>query len=272
MEESAEKDRSRGKKKLASINGRGVIRMKRYRWQILLGLALILSSGILYSIHYAIFKDAHHIYIYLLGDIAFLPVEVLLVSIIIHQLLSQREKKAILEKLNMVIGSFFSEVGTRLITYFSDFDPKLSTIRDHLIVRDDWSEQEFSKVSKYLRNYDYNVDIRKVDLEGLRTFLLGRREFMLLLLENPTLLEHEPFSGLLRAVFHLTEELEKREDVKQLPETDYAHLAGDIKRAYTLLVQRWLSYVRYLKDNYPYLFSLVMRTNPFDQAASPFVK
>jgi hypothetical protein len=66
--------------------------------------------------------------------------------------------------------------------------------------------------------------------------------------------------------------LEKREQVKELPEKDYAHLAGDIKRAYTLLVQRWLNYVKYLKDNYPYLFSLVMRTNPFDQTASPFVK
>jgi hypothetical protein len=246
--------------------------MKAYRWQILLGAALILLSAILYSIHYAIFRDTHHIYIYLLGDIAFLPVEVLLVTIIIHQLLSQREKKVILEKLNMVISSFFSEVGTRLITYFSDFDPKLSTIREHLIVKDNWSEQEFSGVSKYLKDYDYNVDISKVDLEGLRAFLLSTREFLLLLLENPTLLEHEPFSELLRAVFHLTEELEKREDMRQLPQTDYAHLAGDIKRAYTLLVQQWLSYVRYLKDNYPYLFSLVMRTNPFDETASPLVK
>jgi hypothetical protein len=246
--------------------------MKAYRWQILLGAALILLSAILYSIHYAIFRDTHHIYIYLLGDIAFLPVEVLLVTIIIHQLLSQREKKVILEKLNMVISSFFSEVGTRLITYFSDFDPKLSTIREHLIVKDNWSEQEFSGVSKYLKDYDYNVDISKVDLEGLRAFLLSKREFLLLLLENPTLLEHEPFSELLRAVFHLTEELEKREDMRQLPQTDYAHLAGDIKRAYTLLVQQWLSYVRYLKDNYPYLFSLVMRTNPFDETASPLVK
>lgn len=246
--------------------------MKRYSWQILLAASLILLSAILYSIHYAIFEDAHHIYIYLLGDIAFLPVEVLLVTIIIHQLLSQREKKAILEKLNMVIGSFFSEVGTRLITYFSDFDPKLSTIRDHLIVKDNWSEQEFAKVSKYLSDYDYSVDVSKVDLEGLRAFLLGKRQFMLLLLENPTLLEHEPFSELLRSVFHLTEELENREDMRQLPQTDYAHLAGDIKRAYILLVQRWLSYVKYLKTNYPYLFSLVMRTNPFDLTASPFVK
>ena len=27
-----------------------------------------------------------------------------------------------------------------------------------------------------------------------------------------------------------------------------------------------------LKDNYPYLFSLAMRMNPFDQEASPVVK
>lgn len=246
--------------------------MKLPKWQILLGLALVLLSAILYSIHYAIFRDAHHIYIYLLGDIAFVPIEVLLVAIIVHQLLSQREKRAILEKLNMVIGSFYSQVGTRLLTYFSDFDPRLATIRENLIVKDNWSEQEFLRVSKLLKDYDYNIEIKKVDLEGLRAFLLGERQFLLLLLENPALLEHEPFSELLRAVFHLAEELETREDVKQLPDTDYAHLAGDIKRAYILLVQRWLSYVKYLKDNYPYLFSLVMRTNPFDQTASPFVR
>ena len=246
--------------------------MKLLRWQILLGMALILLSIFIYLIHYAIFRDPHHIYIYLLGDIAFVPIEVLLVTIIIHQLLSEREKKSRLEKLNMVIGSFFSEVGTVLLTYFSDYDPKLDTIRKHLVVTNDWSEREFADVSKYLKVYDYSVDIRKVDLAGLRGFLIAKREFMLRLLENPTLLEHEVFTDLLRAVFHLTEELERRGDVSRLPDTDYVHLAGDIKRAYTLLVQEWLDYVKYLKSNYPYLFSLAMRTNPFDQTASPFVK
>jgi len=246
--------------------------MKLMRWQILLGLALVLLSGLLYLMHYAIFEDAHHIYIYLLGDIAFLPVEVLLVTLIIHQLLTQREKKAMMEKMNMVMGSFFSAVGTRLLTYFSDLDPELANIRKYLIVTNNWSEEEFSSVSKRLRSYDYKVEIRKVDLEGLRTFLVGERDFLLRLLENPTLLEHEPFTELLRTVFHLTEELEKREEVKQLPDKDYEHLAGDLKRAYTLLVQRWLSYAKYLKENYPYLFSLVMRTNPFDQTDSPFVR
>ena len=246
--------------------------MKRYRWQILLGVALILLSAILYSIHYAIFKDAHHIYIYLLGDIAFVPVEVLLVTLIINGLLNQREKRNRLEKMNMVIGSFFSEVGTLLLTYFSDFDPELAAIRKHLIVTNNWSDEEFVTVSKYLRKYDYKVEIRKIDLEGLKGFLLIKRDFLLRLLENPALLEHESFTELLRAVFHFSEELERREKVTGLSDSDYEHLAVDVKRAYTLLAQQWLDYVKYLKDNYAYLFSLAMRINPFDQTASPFVK
>jgi len=246
--------------------------MKRYRWQILLGVALILLSAILYSIHYAIFRDAHHIYIYMLGDIAFIPIEVLLVTLIINGLLNQREKRNRLEKMNMVIGSFFSEVGTLLLTYFSDFDLELSTIRKHLIVTNNWSDEEFVAVSKRLRNYDYKVDIRRIDMEGLKGFLVSKRDFLLRLLENPALLEHETFTELLRAVFHFSEELERRERVTGLTDADYDHLAVDVNRAYTLLVQQWLDYVKYLKDNYPYLFSLAMRTNPFDQTASPFVR
>ena len=233
---------------------------------------MIALSAIVYVIHYLIYRDPHHIFIYLIGDIAFVFFEVLLVTLIIHRLLSEREKKARLDKLNMVIGAFFSEVGIKLLTYFSDFDPKLEEIRKQLIVTKDWSEQEFVGVSKRLKNYDYGVDIQKVNLEDLHDFLVGKRNFLLRLLENPNLLEHESFTALLRAVFHLTEELGNREDVKELPETDYKHLAGDIKRAYVQLVLQWLDYMKHLKDNYPYLFSLAMRTNPFDQEASPIVK
>jgi hypothetical protein len=31
----------------------------------------------------------------------------------------------------------------------------------------------------------------------------------------------------------------------------------------------WLAYMKHLKHAYPYLFSLAMRTNPFEAEASP---
>ncbi|MBA7569274.1 hypothetical protein ES708_11013 [subsurface metagenome] len=33
-------------------------------------------------------------------------------------------------------------------------------------------------------------------------------------------------------------------------------------------ISEWLDYMKHLKNNYPYLFSLAMRTNPFDANAS----
>lgn len=246
--------------------------MKHLRWQIILASILIFLSIVLYCVHYTIFRDAHHIFLYLLGDIAFVPVEVLLVTVIIHQVLSAREKSARMEKLNMVIGAFFSEVGTKLLTYFSDWDPKLDNIRKELVVTNDWSQEEFLGVSKRLKKYDYGIDIQRVDLEGLRRFLGSKLDFLVRLLENPTLLEHESFTNLLWAVFHLAEELAARGSFTQLPQTDYQHLAGDIKRIYVLLVHQWLNYMEHLKDNFPYLFSLAMRTNPFDQEASPVLQ
>jgi hypothetical protein len=246
--------------------------MQRLSWQVLLGLSLVLLSLLLYGIHYAVFSDSHHIYIFMLGDIAFVPIEVLLVTLIIHQLLTEREKRIRLEKLNMVIGTFFSSVGTRLLTYLSDIDPGLDGIRDRLIVSNDWSDKEFADASRSLKNYEYDIDINRINLQELNSFLAEKQDLLVRILENPTLLEHEAFTELLRAVFHLSDELEFREDLTQLPDSDLNHLANDIKRAYVLLVREWVDYVKYLKSAYPYLFSLAMRMNPFDLESSPLVR
>ena len=246
--------------------------MNRIDWQIILGLFLIILSILFYLLHYAIFRDAHHIFIYLVGDVAFVFIEVLLVTLIIHRLLSEREKRSRLEKLNMVIGVFFSEIGNRLMTSIPLLDYKLEEIRNDLIVADGWTDKEFDMVSKRLKKYDYNVDVKPVNLELLRGIFKEKLDFLIRLLENPVLLEHESFTDLLLAVFHLSEELGAREDYGELPEADCKHLIIDIERVYRLLTHQWLDYMRHLKDNYPYLFSLGMRTNPFDQKATAIVR
>ena len=243
--------------------------MKRiFNWQFFLGLVLIMLSAFVYLIHYFIFRDAHHIFIYLIGDIAFVFFEVLMVTLVLHQLLHYREKKSMLNKLNMVIGAFFSEVGTELLKTFSVFDKEALKITKKLIIKNDWSEKEFLKICESVRKHNYNIDSKRGNLEDVKNFLKEKRQFLLNLLENPNLLEHESFTNLLWAVFHLTEELIHRRSLNELPDTDHQHLAGDIKRVYHLLIGEWLDYMKHLKNNYPYLFSLALRTNPFDANAS----
>lgn len=245
--------------------------MKRVNWEVWLGLLLIVFSAIVYGIHYVIFRDTHHIFIYMVGDIAFVFIEVLLVTLVIHRLLSEKEKRNRLEKLNVVMGAFMSELGKPLLVRFSDSDPHLNDLKNNLIVTGDWSLEQFLKVEKRLKEYNYEIDIRKVELAELRSLLMSKKDFLLRLLESPTLLEHESFTDLIQAVFHLSEELDCRTDLNICPESDFKHLAIDIKRVYELLVYRWLDYMRHLKYNYPHLFSLAMRTNPFDETASPII-
>ncbi len=186
-------------------------------------------------------------------------------------MLSRREQDQRMEKLNLVIGAFFSEVGLKLLAAFSACDPDIDHIRTNLIVKGSWNDKEFRRVEAALTDYDCQVLPDTLNLEALRDVLGGKRDFFLRLLENPAILEHERFTELLRAVFHITEELDCRGDVTCLPDSDVAHITSDIRRAYRLLVYQWLEYMRYLKGNYPYLFSLAMRTNPFDRDASPVV-
>jgi hypothetical protein len=194
-----------------------------------------------------------------------------MVASLTEMLLSRRERRIQREKLNMVIGAFFSEVGSPLLVYLSDLDRRLEQIKSDLVVRGDWTDGQFRQIADRIRGYHYEVDADRVDFEHLRGVLTGRRAFMLRLLENPSLMEHELFTDLVLAVSHLTEELAHRKRVADLPPSDKEHLAADVQRIYRLLVFQWLDYVHYLKTNYPYLFSLAIRTNPFDETASPVV-
>ncbi len=243
-----------------------------FNWQVLLGVCLLSMSAVVYWIHYLIFRDGRHIFFYLIGDIAFVFIEVLLVVLILHRWLNYREKMLLLNKLNMVIGVFYSEVGLGLLRMLSPADKKSKIVFDELILRSDWTAKEFQTAHRKISQYEYKVEIKQISLDSLRDYLSAKRDFLLRLLENPNLLEHETFTNLLWAVFHLTEEITYRRSLQELAAKDAQHLAGDIKRVYQLLVLEWLNYMKHLQKDYPYLFSLAIRTNPFDPDACIEVK
>lgn len=189
-----------------------------------------------------------------------------------EMMLLKREQRERAKKVNMVMGVFYSEVGNRLLSLFSSFDPKSDELSRLLIVRDGWTEINFHAAHGAIKHHDFMIDLVKVDLVKLRDLLGGKRNFLVRLLENPVLIEHEAFAETLLSLFHLTEELAYRPDLHQTPEIDARHLAGDITRAYQSLVNRWLYYMEMQKEHYPYLFSLALRVNPFDPEASPVVR
>jgi len=143
----------------------------------------------------------------------------------------------------------------------------IESLEKRIIPNNEWSNKKFSELSNMLHEMTFDVDITKIDLVELKQLLVSQGDFLTRLLENPTLFEHETFTELLRTVFHLYEELSYRKNINTIFGPDLNHIKEDIKRCYAHLVFQWLIHMNHLKSHYPYLYSLAVRTNPFDTDA-----
>ena len=245
--------------------------MVRPSWKICIGLLLVGLSVLLGALHLAVFGNPRDLLFNLGVNVVFVPVQVLLVTLIIERLLNERERQAIMKKLNMVIGAFMGEVGAELLRRVDAFCGEAPDLARSLAVDPSWGKEEYRRALAFAEQYQSHLAPDAAQLAELRAFLLARRPFVLSLLQNPNLLEHDRFTDLLWAICHLTEELEARREFDSLPPSDHQHLQGDIRRANTLLIREWLSYMQHLQVDYPYIYSLAIRTNPFCPDASPIV-
>jgi hypothetical protein len=236
---------------------------------ILVTLAVVSTS--LYLLDYFILGSARDIASSFLGNLAFLPVYVIFVTLILEQIMRDRERQTIKRKLNMVIGVFFSEVGNRLLKELSAYVVMCDHLRSQLQVTGQWKAADFQQALEYITTHEVRIDCSGCDKQQLKDFLVSKRSFLVGLLENQNLLEHEQFTDLLWAVFHLVEELDARHSFDGMPVSDIEHINGDIKRAFGYLSREWVFYMKHLKHDYPYLFSLAVRLNPMLENPDPLV-
>ena len=208
------------------------------------------------------------IFLIIIGIGTFLTI----VTSVTQMLVQSGQNRVRRHRLNMLIGVFYTEIGNRLLRILSGFDPEIDTIRQEFMVHDQYTEVEFNQLRRRLRHYDFVISPEILDLDILLNYLKEKCDLLVRELENPDLIEHEYFTELLWATVHLRDELVSRESLSGLPESDLAHLANDVKRAYRLLTLQWINYLQYLKGAYPFLFSLALRTNPFVEKPSAIVQ
>ena len=241
--------------------------MTTIRWYLILGIALLVMSVTVYFTQYLAFHNLRDTLFYMLQDLAFVPVQVLLVMLLLDKLLQKKEKEALLKKMNMMIGVFFNEVGTGIISFFVETERNRDALRTDMLIGSSWTARAFDACKKMIDSYTPAITLNPDVLGRMKEYLLQHRGDMLRMLENPNLLEHDKFTDLLWAVFHLTDELQHRASFDNLPDSDLNHLKGDAVRAFKLIVAEWIEYMKHLKANYPYLFSIAIRTNPFNADA-----
>ena len=247
------------------------------RWKIKFSIIMVIAIIIIYGSNILVLKDPEHVISYIWTHLGFIPVDILIVAFVLDEIISKKEKEAMMEKLDIIMSTFFSEVGNDLISQLSSVN-KHKADTSYLESIKSWDGKDYENKLKEIKNINipFRADVTSEDREeyltNIRNLLINKREFIVGLLNNPNLLEKEEFSKLLTAILHLDEELEHRPDLSKVTDVDFNHLNGDMERIYNILIHEWIYYLRYLNKHYPYMIALIIRTNPFDANADAYVK
>ena len=237
--------------------------IKHHRATILLAFGMIIVSCFVFKFQLDTFHRQGDTFFYLVQDLAFLPLDVLFVTLILERVLSWRDKLDKKRIIHVVISAFYSEMGTQTIRKLAFFQKDLPEIKQKILITPAWSLQNYDEVARDFKSDDFISESRSSDLQGLKDFMLKHKAYLLTVFQNNNLLEHATFTETLWSVYHLYEELISRPDLTNLPEADYLHLSVDISRCFKLILIEWVYYMKRLKKQYPYLYSLAIRKNPF---------
>jgi len=230
---------------------------------ILLVLILSLSSACIYFIQFLLFHNPTDTFFYLFQDLAFVPMQAIVVTLVLNKLLNVIEKRHQLKKINVIISAFFAETGMSILYALSELDGNDNFRK--LDLTDLSSKGKIKSVKNQIKEFEYEIKATPEKLEHLRSVLSQKKSFLINMLENSNLYEHDSFTDMLWSVFHIADELQNIESISNVTKEDREHLKTDILRAYPLILAEWVDYMKYLCDDYPYLFSLAIRKNQLDR-------
>lgn len=228
--------------------------MKKIRYYFVISFILIALSSIMFFIHYLIFGQALNTAYYSLMNLCFIPINSLVVTIMLEKLIDYRAKKDRIEKINMLVGIFFTEVGGKLMHLIIDSDKDAKNYITNF--------EDLNKIKKCLYEYNYKVDMNYIDLCAIKNILVEHNNLFVTLISNESILQHQIFTDLLMSVIHLRDEIIFMEKDKESG-FNTNHLENDVIRVYKNISIQWISYLEYLSKSYPFLYNNAIRVNPF---------
>lgn len=236
---------------------------KKNKETLYIGLGLLILSLLLHLAHFLTFRDGYATVFYSFLDIAFIPLNVFLTTLVIDKLLEKREKTHFLEKVNMLIGVFYTDLGTTMLSNFVKGDKNISKIVSSKIQTTKWNSACCLQLKEELKNHNFKIDMLSVDITTIRDTLSSNRDLISNLIINENMHEHEGFTEALMSLLHLREEMETR-CCDSIQPFELEHIASDMSHAYKHLSIEWCNYMNYLSTHYPRLFLKALINNPFD--------
>lgn len=138
--------------------------IKRFRNNILLVFILTISSICLYSIQIRIFQKPQDTAFYFRQDLAFVPVQAIIVTLVLNKLLSIIEKRYTAKKINVIISAFFSELGTSILLELARLNENQDDLSQMLKINQ-LNKENINAIKKMVNQFSYSINATPQRLE-----------------------------------------------------------------------------------------------------------
>lgn len=224
----------------------------------------MLLSVFFYVIHFAIFGDAVKTISGLMLSLAYVPLGVTYQILVLDKLFEARLKIRSTRKINMILGSFYYEVGNSILKTIAEVDENINSLQSLWVISEDWKQIDFSKLEAFVSEYRCCIDMDILQYERISDILKEQGGFLLSLVINPNLEEYEEFTNMIISILHMRDLLVNRNKNKILEDYEKYYLKHEICNLYRFLLIEWVKYMNYLRDFYPSLFIRALMNSPFD--------
>lgn len=164
----------------------------------------------------------------------------------------------------MIIGFFYLEIGTDLISIMLDGDVNLDEVREKVSSEHLWENAEFEKLLSLLKDYPCHIDMSKIDLSLLQLVLDSKDDLIVELILNPIFDSDDKFINLLTSLLRLRNLFQERYyQAQYFDEAEYCSVSTEICNVYYGLLEEWVYYMEHLQKYSPLLFAKAIIYSPF---------
>ena len=225
---------------------------------------LVVLTVVFTGVYYLIFHDMQEMYDNMIKTIINTPFNILVTGSLFNYILNRKENKKEEKQVNMLIDIFYNEIGNKVLEIIIKSDDCIEDIREFALIKDYWEEEEYQELFDKFDNFEYCIDLEKIDLGLLKKTLEDETPMIMDLMTNPNLQKNDEFNKIVMSVFHLKSELDDRYGETNMQEYEKIHIKRDIDVVYRVLAGKWVDYMYHLKEFYPQLFIKALINSPFD--------
>ncbi|MEA5084958.1 MAG: hypothetical protein VB018_12555 [Lachnospiraceae bacterium] len=140
--------------------------INQHKENVIMIIFLTALSAITYYVQYLLFHQTENTVFYLLQDLAFVPIQVGMVTLIINRFLNEMDNRKKIKKINVIISTFFIEIGVPIISTISKFNGNNDILFEKISIKE-MSSKEYNKLIKEVKEFKFDIYAEPSKLDEL---------------------------------------------------------------------------------------------------------